>query len=615
MLRNLSCRAVNSLLIELSLGLLILFSPLIYGSVPMLPLSIVESLAFIILLLVVSKLFFESEVCLFKAFILLLVALLFFIIFQIINLPENFLAFISPATISLYKDFRISHMGNSSLSIYPEMSVHLLLQLLACMAVFWGVLNYVDTEQKSKRIIAVIIIAGFFYSIYGIISKIYLPTAAFSTFANRNHFSAYAQMIVPLVIAFALIIRSRIKRVLLVFAAAVMILAIFYSWSRAGRICFVASMIIFFILFRIKKPIGKFGLTFLALSFFLVIFAGIIGLFPLLNRFDTLNSPLKAYGDRLTFITDTLTLIKDFPVFGTGFGTYAEIIQKYKTSAIQVSYVFSHNEPIQLLAEIGIVGFLLSAFFLFSSFIRIFVLWFKRKNDFAVFVTLACFVGLFSVSMHSFFDFVLHVPANSILFFIILGLAFRAASTSVNKSTGDEFCIKLVLPKSLRFIVIGLILVVLVLLESLIFSRCRAQLIFEGESKRAMNGLGVETILIYKKAIKNMDKAISLNPLNSLYQVKRADLIADLSAKDNLKTELGALDGFGSRQDMFLVAERFYKRAIDLNPTKADNHLRLGWLYRVLEESVLAQDEFQKALLLDPQNMAIKRYIDRLSKE
>ncbi|HPL82985.1 MAG TPA: hypothetical protein PLJ15_01800, partial [Candidatus Omnitrophota bacterium] len=80
--------------------------------------------------------------------------------------------------------------------------------------------------------------------------------------------------------------------------------------------------------------------------------------------------------------------------------------------------------------------------------------------------------------------------------------------------------------------------------------------------------------------------------------------------KDELKRELLNFKEFGDRERLLFLAERSYGRAIELNPTRADYHLRLGWFYGLRGEDSLAKKEFDKAMLLDPRNYSIKAYID-----
>jgi O-antigen ligase len=602
--------------IELLLFVVIIFSPLIYGSVTILPLSIIETLIFSAFLIFVIKSFVSCEISFIKVNIVPILALIFLAVFQITSLPEGFISVVSPATLSLYKDFRVNSVAYLPLSIYPEMTVHLLLQLLSFLAVFLVALNYIDTEEKGKRIIKVIIFSGLLYSLYGIIKKSYLPNTGFSTFTNYDHFSTYVQLIIPLGIAYSLITKSKVKRAVLLFISSVMIIALFYTWSRAGRISFIISIVSFIVLLRIKRPLGKVVVAVFILLFFLAVFIGLMGVAPLANRIQTLDALFKDYSFRVSATLDTLSIFKNFPLFGTGLGTYAEIAQKYKTTIGHYSYGFSHNEPVQLLTEVGIAGFLSMGLFLLMSFINIFVAWLKRRNDYAVFITIACIIGMFSAILHSFLDFVFHVPANFVLFALILALAFRAAHTSKHQDDPGIPRFSFFLPKpTVRLIFIGVFFVFFLLLESLVINRCRAQLIFDDLKEMKILGTSVNLILGYKRAIKRIDSAIILNSLNSSYLNKKGDFLADLASKEGIENELGALRELGTRKEILLKAEKSYSKSVDINPTKADYHLRLGWLYGELGEFIPAKQEFNKAILLDPKNKKIENYVkDYLNK-
>jgi O-antigen ligase len=481
------------------------------------------------------------------------------------------------------------------------------------LAVFYVVLNYIDTERKIRRLITAIIICGFLYSMYGIIMQgLSKSTSAFSTLTNRNHFAAYLEMVIFLCLAYSLTKMPKINRLIFIFMASVIALAIFLSASRAGRICFCLSLFIFSLLLVIKKPIRKtvsvIFIVFLFFSFFVVA----IGLGQIMQRMDTLLSPLAAYSYRYSMLKDSLQIIKDFPYLGTGFGTFAEIAQKYKTSQWQVSYGFSHNEPVQLIIETGVIGFLFIFLFLFQYLKHIYFVWRKRNSSFPVYAVLGCFVGILSIILHSFFDFVFHIPANNILFFIILALVFRVAYIKEPQS-------QLPLPKSeisLSILSKSAIVIIsclfFVFLESLVYKRYQAESLFNRIKESKVPLSEVEAIFESRKILKGIDRAIFLNPLNSAYYNKRGDLLAEVALREDMKDKLANIrEDFYSAQEVLALAEKTYKKAIDLNPTNPEYHLRLGWLYSIKGEHNLTQDEFKKALSLDPQNMKIKSYIEK----
>lgn len=58
-------------------------------------------------------------------------------------------------------------------------------------------------------------------------------------------------------------------------------------------------------------------------------------------------------------------------------------------------------------------------------------------------------------------------------------------------------------------------------------------------------------------------------------------------------------------------AEDMYKRAIDLNPADPRCHIKLGQLYRILKDSASSKKEFQKAILLDLNNLSANKRAKR----
>ena len=562
---------INSLLIAL-----ILFSPAVYGSAHILPLSIVESISFLIFFIFLFRAISRGSISLVKARILPLICLVFLVLFQFLSLPDNLLSFLSPSTAYLYREFKVSPGFGGSLSIYPDATIDMLLQFLAYLAVFFVILNHINTEKKARLFVFVIIASGILYSLYGIVLKTYLPGSSyqFSTFINRNHFAAYVEMIIPLTIAYSFIESSKSKRILFIFAASVMTLALFLSLSRAGRACFLISMALFFVILKIRKPTTKMRMAAVVLVLFLVIFVIGVGLDPIMKRMETLLDPAKAFSGRSNIFKDTLNIIRDFPIFGTGLGTFSEIAEKYKTLKTYKMYVFAHNEPLQLTAETGLLGICLALSFIFLYSKDLFFVWVKRHSPFAVYLTLGGAIGLFSAGFHSFFEFIFHVPADAMLFFIILALTYKIAGIG---EYGSKYCkvTEIKLSKPARVSLICVLVVSFLFVEYIVLNRCRAQLIFENIKQKDLRG---------QYALAEIDKAMRFCPTNSLYLNKKGDLLSEIDPSS---------------------AEECYKKAININPARADYHLDLGHLYIAIGKDDLAQAEFRKASLLDPQSIRI----------
>ncbi len=121
----------------------------------------------------------------------------------------------------------------------------------------------------------------------------------------------------------------------------------------------------------------------------------------------------------------SLQMFRHFPIFGVGLGAWPDLFPRYKSPPwTPYFYREAHNDYVELLAETGILGFGLLAFFfwrcgkmLLSGAGR-----FPAKY-FSVYAALLS--ALVTMAVHELFDFSLQIPANAFLFTLILALALR----------------------------------------------------------------------------------------------------------------------------------------------------------------------------------------------
>ena len=293
---------------------LLLFSPLIYGGIAPLPLFLIELAAFALIFIVFLKEFLKDEVHLIRIPIIWLAAFIVYIIFQLIPFSNGMLSIISPATASLYDGFKINLTSPSSISIYPDATIAYLLQFLCYVAVFYAVLASIKTMPQLKRMVAVLVACGSIYALYGIVKGVGLDRISFSTFTNRDHFAAYLEMIIPLGIGYALSESHKLRRLIVTFFVSVMVVVLFFTFSRAGVISLIISMLFFLFLLKLKRPTKKWITVVIILCIFLGILFGLVELISVSERLRTLLDPMEAYKDRLHLVTDSLKIIRDFQI-------------------------------------------------------------------------------------------------------------------------------------------------------------------------------------------------------------------------------------------------------------------------------------------------------------
>jgi len=287
----------------------------------------------------------------------------------------------------------------------------------------------------------------------------------FGPFVNPNHFAGYIEMVIPLSIGlfisrwsylgrgqlrgireFLIKIGSEYgcKLILFSFFIVLMVGALFLSSSRGGVISFLGSMI--FLLFVVnKRGKGKRNLFILA-GLLISIFSFLIwmGIRPLLEEFSSLQDVSRDYDIQYRFQNwkDTAKIVRDFPLFGAGLGNFAGIFPKYKTIDLQYYYLYVENDYLQLLCEMGVLGFGIFMWFILSFFWKLgsglSKYEAKGRNSIQCVSYYGCLTGVVAIMIHSFWDFNMHIPSNALLLSMIMGLVMAGIRIGLKKHSEDH---------------------------------------------------------------------------------------------------------------------------------------------------------------------------------
>ena len=120
------------------------------------------------------------------------------------------------------------------------------------------------------------------------------------------------------------------------------------------------------------------------------------------------------------------------PAFGTGSGTYLYYGRKFRDASVQNDPIRAHNDYLDLLAEYGFVGMAGFLFFLIAHLqngLHTFF-WLVRKRlqfsadwrSSSLALNIGCLCAVAAYIIHSFVDFNLHIPANSMLMAFVFGV-------------------------------------------------------------------------------------------------------------------------------------------------------------------------------------------------
>ncbi len=322
------------------------------------------------------------------------------------------------------------------------------LHFLAFSIFLAALLTYIDSAKRLKKIVYVITIFGFIFAFFAILQAVLSPTkiygiyepkfaVPFGSFVNRHNFAAYMEMTlgVPLGLLFVGAI-NRDKRLIYITAVGLMGIALLLSGSRGGFISLLAEIFFLIILTTKTKNSAQMAIKigFAVLLMVVVIFGAIlIGGESSLTRFAETAASQDFSTNRTHIWSVTLSVIKNNLPFGAGFGAFGAAYTPYDSLNGLERVEQAHNDYLQVLADAGIVGLLLGAYFLYALFKAG---WqnVKTSNKFGRGVAVGALAGCFAILVHSLFDFVLHITAVAMLFTTLIALV----ATSGNSSAEDD---------------------------------------------------------------------------------------------------------------------------------------------------------------------------------
>ncbi len=248
----------------------------------------------------------------------------------------------------------------------------------------------------------------------------------YGPYVNHNHYAGLMEMLipVPLVAALTHLVHKQ-QKMLALGAAAVMASTIFLSGSRGGMIAFLVQMTILGI-FLVKRKKNR-ALAF-ALAGFLVILIGLaiwLGGSELGNRLISIRSESSTEisgGTRLAIVKDSWKMWTARPVMGWGLGNFPEVYPQYRSFYTNLFVNQAHNDYVQLLVEMGAIGFAIMFWFLGRMFYGAAVKLGNWASNINGALALAAMLGCTGILVHSLVDFNLQIPANAALFYVLCTL-------------------------------------------------------------------------------------------------------------------------------------------------------------------------------------------------
>ena len=380
---------------------------------------------------------------------------LLLILFQLLPLPPGVLKILSPKAYALRSALSFQPSALSfPLSFVPFVTQVNFFKWLTLIGLFLFLLRWKPMEQSDRtmtHLIIVVMIVGVFESLYGMfeffsghgqilnLEEEGMVSSVTGTFINRNYFAGYLLMVVPLSIGYlfsreaarsstSMGWRHRLasldgKTLLLGFGVIVMIVGLIFSASRMGISSLLLSFTLISFLFRDSQREKKFSKTSVLIFGLALLWAAWIGLDTVLSRFITST---EDFGFRWTIWKNTFQILKDFPLFGSGLGTFTYIFPMYRTLHIQGLATHAENDFLQLASEVGLVGIgLLLILFLFLSYKAISGIRLLTHRDSGRYIGIGSLVGILALMFHSLVERNIQVPSNAFLYTVLWAIVLN----------------------------------------------------------------------------------------------------------------------------------------------------------------------------------------------
>jgi O-antigen ligase len=314
--------------------------------------------------------------------------------------------------------------------------------VLGSLEAAYGIIQYLTGYQK----------------IFGFTKQFYTDDAT-GTYINHNHFAGFLELVIPfaaMMVFYNLQSRpaqgapegrrghtggkahSFDPRVLFyAFLVILLLIAVLFSRSRMGIFSVLASLILMGLLGQLGGGRRAWMVITLLVIACSMTYAAWIGIDPVMRRFEALTpSGLENPYARMVIWKQASGIIRDYPVVGTGLGTFTTAFRRYQTSSLDLLMDHAHNDYVEVASETGILGAVLLFVPIFVLLVKMIAAYAGARSTYRRSVLLACIGGTAALLIHSVMDFNLQVPANALLFAVVLGIGFKAThSTAASWST------------------------------------------------------------------------------------------------------------------------------------------------------------------------------------
>ena len=382
-----------------------------------------------------------------------------FVWLQLVPLPIGLLELISPQSSHWHIAAAFPDaISSAPLTLDRYSTLEAALKSTVYIIFFALGLILLDNRERLRIATYVLIASGTVQALYGAaLSFQHQGEQASGTFVNRNHFAAYLVMCLSVGVGVLIASLSGAKhhswgqffrgimqwiitpkmglRLLLV----TMVIALVLTRSRMGNFSFFVGL---FSIGMIALAVSKTALRsmIVVIASLVLIDLFIVGAYFGTQRVvESIGQTTLQSEDRDEVAGYAIRMWKDYPVFGAGLGSFAAVFPRYSGEGTVQSYTHAHNDYLEFAAETGVAGIVLLGLMVSMSFLAALRTQLTRTDPILRGASFASMMGTIALAIHSSVDFNLQIPANALMFILLLafGWASRYAAGRETDSGPD----------------------------------------------------------------------------------------------------------------------------------------------------------------------------------
>ena len=363
---------------------------------------------------------------------------------QLLPLPPALLRLLSPEAARWYAAAAWpAAPGSAPLTLDQHATLQGAINSTAYVAFFALSLVLLDRPGRIAAAAYTLVASGFAQAMYGSITALSggPGEVAHGGFVNRNHFAGYLELCLSLGLGVLIasltgevartrrqLLRNVVAWILspkmhLRLALLVMVVGLVLSRSRMGNTAFFVSML----------ATGAIGLLLsrratrsmvILLASLVIIDVFIVGAYFGVQRVVDRIEQTRIETER-NQVPLAIGVVKDFPVFGSGLGSFYVVFPRYKDADLAPGfYDEAHNDYVQFAAEAGLVGVTLLGLLVLLSFLAALRAHRLHSDPLMRGISFGSMMGIIALMIHSWVDFNLQIPANALTFMLVLAFGW-----------------------------------------------------------------------------------------------------------------------------------------------------------------------------------------------